>query len=209
MGETEVSTSVVKWSEGLNKSVYQHWKIYRSNQVCCLYGCLVYHILSYSSNSILYRSVFGRTFCVLQFNFVNYVLLLLLLLLLLRYVFFCYVHVFLLLCMFWFVFGFIVLFCVLFVCKCVSYYCHRVSTKLHLNISYHISCHVLSYHISCHIMSYRIISYIIPFISYIISYHLYHIISFISYRIISYVISRVYQPRPGVEDIPRKTFATY
>ena len=33
----------------------------------------------------------------------------------------------------------IVLFCVLFVCKCVLYYCHQVSTKLQLtNISYHI-----------------------------------------------------------------------
>jgi len=33
----------------------------------------------------------------------------------------------------------IVLFYVLFVCKCVVCYCHRVSTELHLtNISYHI-----------------------------------------------------------------------
>jgi hypothetical protein len=39
---------------------------------------------------------------------------------------------------------FIVLFCVLFMCKCVLYYCHWVSTQLQLsNISYN----VISYHI--------------------------------------------------------------
>jgi hypothetical protein len=33
----------------------------------------------------------------------------------------------------------IVLFYVLFVCKCVLVYCHRVATQLRLNISYHIT----------------------------------------------------------------------
>ena len=63
------------------------------------------------------------SFCMLLFNSVNYVFLLLCLyILIVMYVPFC----------------FIVLFCVLFVCKCVLYYCHRVATQLQLtNISYH------------------------------------------------------------------------
>jgi hypothetical protein len=79
----------------------------------------------------------------------------------------------------------IVSFCVLFVCKCVLYYCHRVATQLQLtNISYHI----MSYHIIYHILPYHII-YII---SYLIIYHIYHIISYhisyISYHILSYIV---------------------
>ena len=94
--------------------------------------------------------------------------------------FYCYVYVFLLLCLcilfhvyvLFCVFCFIVLFCVLFVCKCVLYYCHRLSTQLHLTNIYH---HIISYHI----ISYHIISYLI--IYHIISYHItsYHIIYFI------------------------------
>jgi len=60
-----------------------------------------------------------------------YFILLYLYILIVMYVLFC-------------VFCFSVLFYELFLCKCVLYYCHRVSTQLQLaNISYHI----VSYHI--------------------------------------------------------------
>jgi hypothetical protein len=69
----------------------------------------------------------------------------------------------------------IVLFYVLFLCKCVLYYWHRVATQLQLiNISYHIiyytlphiiSYHIISYHTPYHIISHHIISYIISYIT--------------------------------------------
>jgi hypothetical protein len=82
-------------------------------------------LLSYSFG---YYFVSMYMFCMLLFNFVNYVFLLsCLCILIVMYI------------PFW-VFCFIVLFCVLFVCKCVLHYCHQASTQLQLNIP----CHIIS-----------------------------------------------------------------
>jgi hypothetical protein len=85
---------------------------------------------------------------------------------------------------------------VLFVCKCVLYYCHRVTTQLQLNISYiyytiyHTKSYITSYHIPYHIIPYHISYHIIY---HIISYHIlsYHTISYhtIPYHIIYHTIS--------------------
>jgi hypothetical protein len=53
-----------------------------------------------------------------------------------------YVYILLLLCMFCSGYCLIVLFCVLFVCKCVLYYCHRLSTQLHLTKCITAECHI-------------------------------------------------------------------
>jgi len=138
--EVVVGWSVVKWSEGFSKRASNIIrKIYRSYEVCCLYGCFVYHILSYSFGSIFIIVYVYCMFCRLLFNFVNYIFLIICLcipIVMFSYSYCYYVP-------FW-VFCFIVLFYVLFVCKCVLFYCYRVSTQFQLtNISYHINIHGL------------------------------------------------------------------
>ena len=73
-------------------------------------------------------------------------------------------------------------FCVLFVCKYVLYYCHRLATLFQLTNIYHIVSyqiiyriiyhHITSHHIIYHIILY-ITSYHIYIVSYILSYHIF------------------------------------
>jgi len=83
------------------------------------------HVLSSSMTFNSFGSIFLSFYIWLyvlyaSVNFVNYVILLLCLYILIAmYVLFCVVC-------------FIVLFCVLFVCKCILYYWHQVSTPLQL-----------------------------------------------------------------------------
>jgi hypothetical protein len=75
------------------------------------------------------------------------------------------------------------LFYVSFVCKCVLYYCHWVTTQLQLtNTVYHISYHIISYRIVYHTISYDIIPY------HTISYH---IIPYIIFLTFLYMVSPV------------------
>jgi len=101
------------------------WKVSKMSKKKKIIWNLLF--LSYFLGSILYHCIHGCMFCILLFNFVNYVLLLLCL---------C---IFIVMYVAFKLFCFIVMFCVLFVCKCVLYYCQRVSSQLQLtNISHHI-----------------------------------------------------------------------
>ena len=72
--------SVVKWSEGPSNEVSTiiiYIYIYIYCEVCCLYGYFFYHTLSYFFGFQFYTYVYGCMFCMVPFNFVNYVFLLL------------------------------------------------------------------------------------------------------------------------------------
>jgi hypothetical protein len=124
MGRSEASTSVVKWSEGLNKRVSVIIRRYRDHMMFAAYLAVSFikncHILLVLFCIIVYMVVYFVCFCLILHKY----LLRILIVMYVMYVPFC-------------VFCFIVLFCVLFVCKCVLYYCHRVSNQLQLtNVTY-------------------------------------------------------------------------
>jgi hypothetical protein len=101
---------------GLSNWASPFMRIYIAHMKIVYYDFFIYHIVSYCFGSIFYHCIYIYIyiyiyvcmFCMLLFHFVNYV--------------------FLLLCMFS-VFCSIVLFCALFVCKCVLYCSHWVSTQ--------------------------------------------------------------------------------
>jgi hypothetical protein len=122
-----VSTSVRKWSEGLSRTMSIIIRIYIEHMKFAAYMavsfitffpilfvlfCITVYAYILYIYIYIYIYIYVCMFCMILFNFVNYV--------------------FLLLCMFRSGYCCIVLFCVLFVCKCVLYYCHRVSTQLQL-----------------------------------------------------------------------------
>ena len=124
MGRSEVSTSVVKWSEGLSNRMSIVITRYTDQMLIWLFRLPHVFIILL----VLFCITIWLYVLYTSVNFVNYVFLLLRIILCSRIHIVMYV-------LFW-VFCFIVLFCVLFVCKCVLHYCHWVSTQLQLITSF-------------------------------------------------------------------------
>ena len=110
----------MKWSEGLSNRVSNIITRYTDHTKFAAYMAFSFIIFfHFLLVPLFYHCIYGCMVCMLLFNFVNYVL-------------YCYVCVLVVMRVLFWVLCFTVLFCVLFVCKCVLYYCHRVSTKLQL-----------------------------------------------------------------------------
>jgi hypothetical protein len=114
MRGSEVSTSVVKVLVTGCLTLLEDIYIYIISSLLLIWLFHLSHSFMFFWFHFFNHCICGCMFCL---DFVNYV--------------------FLLLCMFCSVYSvFIVMFCVLFVCKYVLHYCHRVSTQLQLtNIS--------------------------------------------------------------------------
>ena len=103
----------------------------------------------------------------------------------------------------------------LYYCKCVLYYCHRVTTQLQFKkyiiyiISRHVIYHIIyitSHHIIYHILSYHIIHFIYHI--YIITHHIiYHIkiMTAVSYSNILLTATKVHR-HVSVSDVHIVTF---
>ena len=117
----------MKCSQGLSNRVSNIIRRYRDHMKFVAYKCMAVWF-------IIFFHILLVPFCIILFvGFVRFCLILLIMCFYYVICYHCYVYVFLLVCMFCSVYSFfIVLFCVLFVCKCVLYCCHRVSTQSQL-----------------------------------------------------------------------------